>query len=123
MLSGQGKDISLYPVIRRMNMKRRYKLMVFISLSAILAHQPSCAEPWLAVKKGLKCMVCHTNPTGGGKRNVYGNIFAQSELAARRIEIPELETASGDAVTGLGRGFWTGELNRFLAIGGDLRSN
>ena len=104
-------------------MRVRYTLVVLIALSAILACRPAAAEPWLAVKTGLKCMVCHTNPTGGGKRNVYGNIFAQNELARRRIEVPELAATSGEAATGFGQEFWTGELNRFLSIGGDLRGN
>lgn len=104
-------------------MKHLYTMLVLGSLLDVLAHQPANAEPWLAVKKGLKCMVCHTNPTGGGKRNVYGNIFAQNELAARRIEIPELTTTSGGGATGFGQEYWTGELNRFLSIGGDLRNN
>ena len=104
-------------------MKVRYTLVVLFGLSAVLACRPATAEPWLAVKTGLKCMLCHTNPTGGGKRNVFGNIFAQSELARRRIEVPELAATSGDAVPGFSQDFWTGELNRFLSIGGDLRTN
>ena len=104
-------------------MKHLFTMLVLVGLLGVLAHQPANAEPWLAVKKGLKCMVCHTNPTGGGKRNVYGNIFAQNELAARRIEIPELTTTSAGGATGFGHEYWTGELNRFLSIGGDLRNN
>lgn len=104
-------------------MRSIYTLMILVCLSAALAFKPVAAEPWLAVKKGLKCMACHTNPTGGGMRTVYGNIFAQTELAARRIEIPKLATTSGDEATGDGQEFWTGEINRFLYVGGDLRTN
>ena len=41
-------------------------------------------------------------------RTVYGNVFAQSELAARHI---------GDAK------LWTGEVNKWLSIGADLRGS
>lgn len=68
------------------------------------------AEPYIAVRTGLKCMACHTNPTGGGKRNEYGNIYAQQTLAARFI--------SGQGEAGE---TWTGGINRFLALGADFR--
>jgi hypothetical protein len=51
-------------------------------------------------------MLCHTSPSGGGKRTAYGNIYAQAEPLARTLDL-------GD--------FWTGELNRYLAVGGDIR--
>lgn len=77
-------------------------------LLLISALQPAQAEPYLAVQKGMQCSSCHTNPAGGGKRTVYGNVFAQSELAARRL---------GDSK------MWTGEVWSWLAIGGDLRAS
>lgn len=64
------------------------------------------AEPYLAVQKGLKCGNCHTSPSGGGKRTAYGNLYAQTELPARTLEMGSL---------------WTGEFGRRLALGGDLR--
>jgi hypothetical protein len=70
---------------------------------------PSAAEPYLAVRQGLKCAGCHVNPTGGGLRNAAGIAFAQNELAARRID-------TGDSQ-------WLGELNRFVALGGDFRGS
>lgn len=68
------------------------------------------AEPHFAVQKGLKCVACHTSPSGGGKRNVYGNVFAQTELPAYRLR---------DAADG----YWTGELSKFIAVGADLRAS
>jgi hypothetical protein len=64
------------------------------------------AEPYLAVQKGLKCGTCHTSPSGGGKRTAYGNLYAQTELAARTIDMGKL---------------WTGEFGRYFALGGDAR--
>ncbi len=68
------------------------------------------AEPYLAVNKGMKCAVCHTSPSGGGKRTAYGNIFAQQELAAKFL------TKAGATPN-----FWDGEVFKYLAVGGDLR--
>jgi hypothetical protein len=81
----------------------RYLLLPLLLL-AFEAH----AEPYLAVQTGFKCAQCHVNPTGGGERTVFGNIFAQTQLAGHHID-------TGDAV-------WTGEINRFLSVGGDLRA-
>lgn len=64
------------------------------------------AEPYLAVQKGLKCGTCHTSPSGGGKRTHYGNVYAQTELPARALDIGTI---------------WTGELGRYFAVGGDAR--
>lgn len=77
-------------------------------LLALGCAAPLRAEPYLAVRTGLKCVQCHANPTGGGLRNVFGNAYAQTELAARRIGAAE------DA--------WTGTLGRFIAIGGNVRA-
>jgi hypothetical protein len=79
---------------------------------AILASPlgPLFAEPYIAVGAGLKCAVCHVDPTGGGKRTAFGMAYAHSELAARAVAI------GGEASP------WTGEIASRLAIGGDLRT-
>jgi hypothetical protein len=82
----------------------RHLLLPFFLLLAVEAH----AEPYLAVQTGFKCGQCHVNPTGGGERTVFGNVFAQTQLAAHRIDT--------------GSDVWTGEINRFISIGGDLRT-
>jgi len=82
----------------------RYLLLPLLLL-AFEAH----AEPYLAVQTGFKCGQCHVNPTGGGERTVFGNVFAQTQLAANHLD------TGGDV--------WTGEINRFLSIGGDVRAD
>jgi hypothetical protein len=67
------------------------------------------AEPYLAAQMGLKCAQCHVNPTGGGMRTVFGNSFAQTQLAARRI--------------GSDEDLWTGQVMKFLSVGGNARAN
>ncbi|HEY1491027.1 MAG TPA: hypothetical protein VGF35_00235 [Steroidobacteraceae bacterium] len=82
-------------------------------LSALCALLSLCltasvqAEPYLAVATGFKCGQCHVNPTGGGERTPFGMAFAQTQLPAQHLD-------TGGEV-------WTGQLNRFIALGGDLR--
>ena len=68
------------------------------------------AEPYFAVRQGMKCAACHVNPSGGGMRNAYGNMWAQTVLPERRIEVADME-------------MWSGAINRHLAVGGNLRAN
>ena len=83
-----------------------WRSAAFIFLSLAIMRQPSLAEPYLAVQKGLKCTMCHTSPSGGGKRTAYGNIYHQAELSERTLDMGDL---------------WTGELTQYLAVGGDIR--
>jgi hypothetical protein len=86
------------------------KLFRLLGIAASLAFAVQAqAEPYLAAQMGLKCVQCHVNPTGGGMRTVYGNTFAQTVLAAKRIG-PEED-------------LWTGQVMKFLAVGGNARAN
>lgn len=85
-------------------------ICVLLSGVALFAPEVSNAEPYFAVRQGMKCAACHVNPSGGGMRNPYGNTWAQTVLPERRIEVADLE-------------MWTGAINRYLAVGGNLRAN
>lgn len=86
------------------------KLVPWMVLAALLAMSGTAsAEPYLAAQMGLKCAQCHVNPTGGGLRSVFGNAFAQTTLAAKRIGAEE--------------DLWTGQVMKFLSVGGNARAN
>ncbi|MBS0579023.1 MAG: hypothetical protein JSR36_07145 [Proteobacteria bacterium] len=78
-----------------------------LGLLGLLLAATAHAEPYLAVANGLKCGQCHVNPSGGGQRTVFGEVFAQSQLPAQHLDT--------------GTDTWTGQLNRFISLGGDLR--
>ncbi|MDA0993079.1 MAG: hypothetical protein O3A13_05550 [Proteobacteria bacterium] len=80
----------------------------FFLAIALLFSGVAFGEPYLAIYKGMQCSSCHSQQAGGGKRNVYGNAFAQTELPAQRI-------GEGD--------LWTGEITKSLSIGADLRAS
>lgn len=94
-------------------MSRRFRGRVefrwIAALLLLVAGAQANAEPYLAAQMGLKCMVCHVNPTGGGMRTVFGNTFAQTTLAQKRI--------GGDD------DLWTGQVMKFLSVGGNARAD
>ena len=67
------------------------------------------AEPYLAVESGLQCRSCHTNPTGGGKRTLFGMTYARTNLAVQTL-------FSGESTQA-----WNSQINRYLGVGGDYR--
>lgn len=83
-----------------------FKLLAAGLLLWMAVIDASYAEPYLAVKTGLKCMSCHVNPTGGGKRNEFGGIYGQTGLYQGNDDSQAL------LVT---------RISEFLAVGGDGR--
>ncbi len=91
-------------------MSFKNRLLSWMTAAVLLAIAGTAnAEPYLAAQMGLKCAVCHVNPTGGGMRTVFGNTFAQTTLAAKRL---------GDDSD-----LWTGQLSKFFAVGGNARAD
>ena len=78
-------------------------------LGLCMAASAARAEPYLAVQLGLKCGQCHVNPTGGGLRTTFGDIFAQTVLPAQHLD------------TGTPLDNWTGQVGNYLRVGGDVR--
>lgn len=89
----------------------RLRLAFWCGLAAavVLSLGEVKAEPYIAVATGFKCAQCHVNPTGGGKRTAFGTAYAQNELARRVVS-----QGGADA--------WTGDVNRWFAVGADLRA-
>jgi hypothetical protein len=94
----------------RRGSRRTLAVMIAVLAAALGALQHASAEPYIAVGAGLKCAQCHVNPTGGGKRTAFGTAYAHTALSARIV-------ASGSEAAQ-----WTGEVDPWLAVGGDLRA-
>ena len=90
------------------------------ALAALLIPPAALAEPYLAVRTGFKCMVCHVNPTGGGKRTEFGATFGQTALPASRLD---LETGEPIPAGAPDPAPFTGKINNHLGLGADLRAN
>jgi len=88
------------------------------ALASLLSPAASRAEPYLAVRTGAKCMACHVNPTGGGKRTEFGAIYGQMTLPAERLDLATGKVASA----GTEPAPWTGRLNEHFGLGADLRA-
>jgi hypothetical protein len=77
---------------------------------ALFVARPAAAEPYLAVRTGLKCMTCHVDPDGGGLRTPFGDAYASTQLARRMV-------GAGKTTA------WTGSVSSSLRVGGDVRSD
>ncbi|MEW6775867.1 MAG: hypothetical protein AB1405_06215 [Bdellovibrionota bacterium] len=99
----------------------RRKLLAALVLAAYLAPATVRAEPYLAIREGLKCSQCHANVTGGGKRTDYGSIYANTSL-------PMMYFAPWKKMKEEGKqsplsGFVTGRVTDYLSLGMDLRTS
>ncbi len=95
-------------------------LLAALLAAQLIATEAALAEPYLAVRTGFKCMVCHVNPTGGGKRTEFGAIYGQTALPASRLD---LETGESVPDRAPDPAPFTGKVNNHLGFGADLRAN
>jgi hypothetical protein len=85
-------------------------LLAGLACLALLQAQRAEAEPYLAVQQGYKCVQCHVNPTGGGLRSPFGDVFAQNAMAATTLPA--------------GAPVWLGQaVQDIIRVGGDLRAD
>ena len=84
------------------------KIKVVSVLLIFIAASSAMAEPYFAVRDGLHCSSCHVNPTGGGMRSAFGDLYGQNDLPV-------------NVLTPGGNGPWTGELSGPIRIGGNGR--
>jgi hypothetical protein len=84
-------------------------LLLLGALAGLLAGGRAAAEPYLAVESGLKCANCHVNPSGGGKRTPFGELYARNQISAQAVTLRS-ETKP-----------WTGDVTKWLAVGANVR--
>ena len=70
------------------------------------------AEPFLAVLEGQKCGTCHVSPSGGGMRNVYGNVYSRSLLPSKTIVADKEDPF-----------IWTSEMFKIIKLGANVRGS
>lgn len=83
-----------------------FLLAGFFYLSGMVS---TFAEPYMAVRTGLKCVVCHINASGGGKRTDFGVEYSHFKL--RMEEIKPLTKPV----------YFGGLVNENISVGANLR--
>lgn len=82
----------------------------------------SLAEPHFSARTGLRCSRCHVSPTGGGKRTLYGALYAQTNLTIIDSQPRLAWPVSRDSQdSGLTTSLATGDINEWMGVGADLR--
>jgi len=88
---------------------------VLAKLAAIIIFlsAPLCfAEPYLAIREGLKCSACHMNRMGGGQRTKFGAGFGVQDIPWKSFDLQSSHIPT-----------FFSTLNDRLAVGGDFRMN
>lgn len=83
----------------------------------LLAPLTAYGEPHLAIREGFLCSQCHTNRTGGGKRNAFGLLYTQTVLPVWKLHPPRDDGLPG----GSGGWFLDARLGEAVTVGADFR--
>jgi hypothetical protein len=95
---------------RSLRLLRSLLALLAVLSGLALVSRVAVAEPYIAIQQGYKCIQCHVNPTGGGLRTTFGDVFAENVLPAKTLP-------PGSPV-------WTGQVVQdIVRIGGDLRTD
>jgi hypothetical protein len=86
------------------------KIKVFLCICTLFLTGVLHAEPYLAIREGLKCSTCHINRTGGGERTRMGTGYGAQELPWKSINLQDMKVPH----------YWS-FLDDHVAIGGDFR--
>lgn len=92
-------------------MKRMRSVSILALLGATLVSGAAYAEPYFAVREGMKCSACHTNVSGGGMRTSLVATHAK-ELLHYPSFLGKLSNPPE---------FFTGEINPYVSLGANLR--
>src|SRR5579862_455287 len=80
----------------------------------LVSAAPALAEPYFAVREGLRCSACHTNMNGGGKRTDLVTTHARELLHYSPTLLGNFSNPPE---------YLSGEINQYFAIGADLRAS
>jgi hypothetical protein len=102
-----------------------FSVTACVCLMVVIWTYSAHGEPYFAVREGYKCSQCHTNITGGGKRNRFGSIYMQTTLPHTVISAADLQALMGHGDTDAAEPdygtFIPNTLAGFLSFGGDFR--
>lgn len=84
------------------------QVCLLLALACAMTSVDVIAEPYIALREGLKCSTCHVNHTGGGMRSGYGALFTQTEIT------PLFEAMSDAALD------FSADLGPSISIGADF---
>jgi len=83
--------------------------LTFLAIIACCA--AAQAEPYLAIQEGHQCRTCHVSTSGGGMRNVFGNVFSRALLPAHTLGAKKSNSFK-----------WNGEILKYLKAGANIRA-
>jgi len=87
--------------------------LAFLAQCLVLFSAPAFAEPYIALREGLRCSACHANMNGGGKRTELVATHARDLL-----HYPGFLGSFSNPPE-----FFNGEINKYVALGADVRAS